>query len=447
MKQQISEDQSAIKDRLSLGSSPFKTEGKDLGIDTKSTVKSQEKNSEVSGPEKKKKKSDDFQSELQRRIQAKKERTAEFNKKMDDLGPILKPGLPTGDSGWILAGDHSGASFPDKSGSTKNGTFSMGNPMAGTLGSPMSGTVDSGAFGSQNMLGGTSPDIDATAQLEFEQKAEEQAQNVAEQQQREMEFQQAEAEWEAKEQQAELEEQATKEAETLAQQMSQTQEQTQTMASPGGSEAANQAQTTYQEETTFQPDSTTTEEVTAEQLEATAQEAINEAVGEGREANQEMLKEAAIKHLEVKAKTQQARESAALEAPKFSQDLSRLMEEYAHSDSQSEQSIVKAQIESLLDGVGDGLQEQAKTIRDQVSGMFAQSEATWAKRESAKDLKVLSSSETRRANTARTVVGTNVSDADFLKNQTRKSVQQAPQSSKVNSDRVAQVLKSKGVVN
>jgi hypothetical protein len=196
----------------------------------------------------------------------------------------------------------------------------------------------------------------------------------------------------------------------------------------------------------YQPDDSSTQQVTAEELESTVQEAVNEAAGDGHQAEVEMLNQAETILSEAQAETQQARREIAEKAPDFSRDLSIYMEQYARSDSQSDQSVIRGWLENLLDSAPDSMHEHVSKVRQQVEGMFSQSEAAWESREEAAELQLLRSSEVQQENEAQARAGQRQQDPDFLKEQAEKQLLRSQLDSTQN-EKVQKAIRDRGVLS
>ena len=427
IKKQFRKEISEISDSVSLGPAKTKPETDD-GRETESAKK------------KKRKTSDD--NILRKRLDAKKARSREFDKKM---APLLN-GEPA-DSGWIISGKpslgvkKSGGSLLDifgqvgrpsgnlKMGSQANttigstGSFGSGNPLSDSIGSVDTGSYDNIGSAANQYAGDSSvqdsfDDIDAK-------------------------FDRLDAESKARDEAARVQEQAQQQQEDIQRQLDE-----QTALGSSNSQAIADAPDNFEkpEEATFQPNSDTTAEVTAQELEAQVEEVVKETLGDGQEATAEMLEQAELKLEAVQLETAAARQTMQKEAPKFSQDLGLLMEKYAASDSRAEQEMIQGELEALLDGASDGLQTQVQKVRGQLNGMFEQSRAIWASREAAQDLQVVSASKLAQERKD-TKGGT--SDAEFLRNTAKKNVFHDAKAAKVQGlsqkPAVQQALKDKGV--
>jgi hypothetical protein len=205
----------------------------------------------------------------------------------------------------------------------------------------------------------------------------------------------------------------------------------------------------YAESETFQPDSTSEFEVTATEVEAKATEAVQETLGDGHAATAEMLQKAELNLESVQQETLQAREAMAKEAPEFSQTLSFLMEQYAASNSRSDQSIVKGELEGLLDRAGDGLQSQVQGVRDQVRGMFQKSEEMWNRRAAAQGLQILNAQTLTEERNEKAKRGETERDSQLLDRKTQERLQHDPRGRLIetdeNSGKVRQLLREKGI--
>lgn len=448
----FSKDSSLIQDRSTVGQeqeleSRESRESDESGKSKKSKSKRRSK--------KKKPPQADFSSRLRSRVD---KHMAEYNEALDEgiesRRSLLQDSQTAGE--WLLA-----------DGQSKSGGSGLGGSLGGSLGGNLGsvGSAKTMSMGSAPSYGSGNPysnsvdlgssmetvEPDPFAQQEIQDKMKEEADALAESQQREAESRQRELEWQAAEKaqaakDLAAERRAMMEQEFQSQQSEiETEQPTFENTEPLEAQAMASSFEEPTEDVTFQPDETSVEEVTAEELEAEVQETIAEAAGDGHAANHEMLADQAQKFQEVQMETALAREALAQEAPKFSQDLSRYMEQYSKSDSQSEQSMIRGFIEALLDGASDGMQEQVKVVREQVSGMFTQSEAAWAARSAAMDAQVLQAEATKRENEAQIAAGQRQRDEAFLKEQARKNMQQNPNSDALQSQRLNKALQEKGL--
>lgn len=420
IKKQYGKEMEEISDSVSLG--PKKKQKSPDSIEK--SDKSSEPNS--------RRKEDNFS--LRERLEAKKKRQREADKEMgiglihgEEQGDVWLMGGTKKENGPVSKGVRSGSllesvgNISGSGGQIKSGSQDM---MMGSSysSSDTSVSADSSLDGyslpaQETSFGSSGMDsIDQSlAKIDAEANAREEAERAAElaSQQRDQAIQEAESQQQA----------------ALAQQ--------QTLAN---------SQSSTPEEMTFQPNSGSTAEISAQELEAQVNEAVQEALGDGQEATNEMLEQAELKLEAVQAETTQAQARIAKEAPKFSQDLGTLMERYASSDSRSEQELLQKELETLLDGAGESLQPQVSKIRGQLAGMFEQSKAVWESREAAQQLRVISAEKVTGERRSSKPMQ---SDPEFLKKNAKKNVRDDPAAGKVKAlaqkPSIEKVLKGRGV--
>lgn len=375
--------------------------------------------------DKKKKEAEKFDRQLEAKL--------EKAKKSIEVGKS-SPIANQNSGGWIIAGGGAGSAVGSSStlGSTSHLDFGSSNTTIG------SSQLD-GMSASSNMSLGSSAsaypsddDIDAKLAAQEAENRNRELELQLEEQQREAQANTRERELEMAEQKADAESRA-RELESQRAQMI-------------GQASQVDSDTFAQDEPTFQVESVANTESAAE-IEAQAKESIEEAMGDGQEATNEMLEAAEVTLEAVKAETFQARQELAAEAPKFSQTLGVLMEQYSTSDSELEQQMVQRELEALLDGASDGFQPQVQKVRDQVTGMFDRSAEIWEKRRDAQNLNPVSAHQLVKERKAQTNIGQKKSDSKLVSQVAQDSAYYAPSPASVADDRqkIAQTLKSKGV--
>lgn len=196
-------------------------------------------------------------------------------------------------------------------------------------------------------------------------------------------------------------------------------------------------------EITLQPDSSSTNTYSAEELEQQVAETVKEAAVDGQPAAQMRLEEAEAALKAAQGEIADAGGAAAKANPTFSNDLGVLMEQFSRSDSQVEQSVIHGALDQLLDNAGDGLKEQVEKIRGQLQNMYDQADKAWKAREEAANTALLNAGTVKSEDSAQRSAGQRADDSTFLQ---QLVAQRLSNTQNVDSDTMMAALENKGLL-
>lgn len=127
-------------------------------------------------------------------------------------------------------------------------------------------------------------------------------------------------------------------------------------------------------------------ESTADEVVENVAETVQETMGDGITAVNEQIEETSQQIKQLQAETRVAQEAIKQEAPKFSSELSVLLEQYQLATDRINQEAVQSEIVALLDGTPESLKAQVDKVREQTGVLFESTKTAWEAREAARDL-------------------------------------------------------------
>ena len=196
-------------------------------------------------------------------------------------------------------------------------------------------------------------------------------------------------------------------------------------------------------EITLQPDPSSDNTYSPEQLEQQVAETVKDAAVGGQPAAQMRLEEAEQALKAAQGEIAEASGAVAKSNPTFSTDLGVLMEQFSRSDSQVEQSVIHGALDQLLDTAGDGMKEQVDKIRGQLQNMYDQADKAWKAREEAANTALLSAGTVKSEDSAQRAAGQRADDSTFLK---QLVAQRLSNTQNVDSDTLMAALENKGLL-
>lgn len=126
---------------------------------------------------------------------------------------------------------------------------------------------------------------------------------------------------------------------------------------------------------------------TAEEVVQQVNDTVKETMGDGITAVNQQIEETAQQVKELQATTRTAQEAISTEAPRFSADLTVLLEKYQTATERNYQESIRLEIDALLDGTSESLKPQVDKVREQTRTLYEKTAIAWESRTAALEMK------------------------------------------------------------